>query len=38
MEVLLNTITQCREKAVDRFIGMFAFVIYDVHQEKVYLF
>ncbi|XOD68503.1 MAG: asparagine synthase (glutamine-hydrolyzing) [Flavobacteriales bacterium AspAUS03] len=37
-EVILHAFAQWREKAVDRFIGMFAFVIYDNHQEKVYLF
>lgn len=37
-EVILHAFAQWREKAVDRFIGMFTFVIYDSKAQKVYLF
>lgn len=37
-EVVLHAFAQWREKAVDRFIGMFAFVIYNSKEEKIYLF
>ncbi|HLT82126.1 MAG TPA: asparagine synthase (glutamine-hydrolyzing) [Cyclobacteriaceae bacterium] len=37
-EVILRAFIEWGPKAVDRFIGMFAFAIYDENQNRVYLF
>jgi len=35
-EVIIHSFAQWGEKCIDRFIGMFAFVIYDSQKEKVF--
>jgi asparagine synthase (glutamine-hydrolysing) len=37
-EVIIHAFDQWKEKAVDKFIGMFAFVLLDEKEQKVYLY
>jgi asparagine synthase (glutamine-hydrolysing) len=37
-EVVLKSFIEWREKCVDRFIGMFAFIIYDAKSEQLFVF
>jgi asparagine synthase (glutamine-hydrolysing) len=37
-EVILHAFAQWKEKSVDKFIGMFAFAIYDSMEQKIHLY